>query len=54
MEFWNELVDKTGVICTPGTAFGPMGEGYVRFALVLPPEQLEEIVDIIDKSGILK
>lgn len=54
MEFWNELVDKTGVICTPGTAFGPMGEGYVRFALVLPPEQLEEIVDVIDKSGILK
>jgi len=54
MEFWNELVDKTGVICTPGTAFGPMGEGYVRFALVLPPEQLKEVVDIIDKSGILK
>jgi LL-diaminopimelate aminotransferase len=54
MEFWEALVDKTGVICTPGTAFGPMGEGYVRFALVLPPEKLEEIVDVIDKSGILK
>lgn len=54
MDFWDELVDKTGVICTPGTAFGPMGEGYVRFALVLPPEQLEEVVDVIDKSGILK
>lgn len=53
MEFWNELVDRTGVICTPGTAFGPMGEGYVRFALVLPCEQLIEIVDVIDKSGIL-
>ncbi len=54
MEFWEELVDKTGVICTPGTAFGPMGEGYVRFALVLPTEELNEIVDVIDKSGILK
>ena len=54
MEFWEELVDKTGVICTPGTAFGPMGEGYVRFALVEPEEILEEIVDVIDKSGILK
>ncbi len=54
MAFWEELVDKTGVICTPGTAFGPMGEGYVRFALVLPPEKLEEIVDVIDKSGLLK
>ena len=54
MEFWEELVDKTGVICTPGTAFGPMGEGYVRFALVLPEEKLNEIVDVIDKSGIFK
>ncbi len=54
MEFWEELVDKTGVICTPGTAFGPMGEGYVRFALVLPKEKLDEIVDVIDKSGILR
>ncbi|MBR2861650.1 MAG: aminotransferase class I/II-fold pyridoxal phosphate-dependent enzyme [Clostridia bacterium] len=54
MEFWEELVDKTGVICTPGNAFGPMGEGYVRFALVLPAEKLTEIVDVIDKSGVLK
>lgn len=54
MEFWEELVDKTGVICTPGTAFGPMGEGYVRFALVLPENILNEIVEVIDKSGILK
>ena len=54
MAFWEQLVDRTGVICTPGTAFGPMGEGYVRFALVLPVEQLNEIVEVIDKSGILK
>lgn len=36
-QFVMELMDKTGVICTPGDAFGSMGEGYVRFALVLPP-----------------
>lgn len=35
-QFVMELMDKTGVICTPGDAFGSMGEGYVRFALVLP------------------
>ena len=52
-KFCAELMDKTGVICTPGTAFGTLGEGYVRFALVRPPEQLEEIVGIIEKSGIL-
>lgn len=53
-EFCIELMERTGVICTPGHAFGSLGEGYVRFALVLPPEKLQEIVRVIDESGILK
>lgn len=53
-EFAMELMEKTGVICTPGSAFGSMGENYVRFALVLPPEKLKEMIDVIDKSGILR
>ena len=52
-EFCMELMDKTGVICTPGSAFGSLGEGYVRFALVLPVEQIEEAVNRIAESGIL-
>ena len=52
-QFAMELMEKTGVICTPGSAFGSMGEGYVRFALVLPPEELEEMISVIDRSGIL-
>ena len=31
-----------------------MGEGYVRFALVLPPEKIREMIEVIDQSGILK
>jgi len=54
MDFWNALVDKTGVICTPGNAFGPKGEGYVRFALVSTVERLQEIVDVIGKSGVIR
>lgn len=53
-EFCMELMEKTGVICTPGDAFGSMGEGYVRFALVLPVETIHEVVRVIDESGILK
>jgi hypothetical protein len=30
-----------------------MGEGYVRFALVLPTYELEEMVDVIKESGVL-
>lgn len=53
-EFVLELMDKTGVICVPGESFGEMGQGYVRFALVVPPERMEEAVRRIDESGILK
>jgi LL-diaminopimelate aminotransferase len=53
-DFVYELMDKTGLICTPGSAFGERGEGYVRFALVLPVETIDRMISIVDKSGILK
>jgi len=53
-EFVFELIEKSGVVCTPGDSFGSLGEGYVRFALVKPVEEIEKIVDVIDKSGVLK
>ena len=52
-EFCMELMEKSGVICTPGSSFGSLGEGYVRFALVLPEEELQAAVESIRKSGIL-
>ena len=53
-EFCMELVERTGVLCTPGYAFGPLGEGYVRFALVLPVQEIENLIRAIDESGILR
>jgi len=53
MRFCMDLIDRAGVICTPGASFGPMGEGYVRFALVLPAEKLKEVVEAVRDSGIL-
>ena len=53
-DFGVELMEKTGVIVVPGSAFGAQGEGYVRFALVVPPERMAEAVRRIDQSGILK
>ena len=47
-----ELMEKAGVIVTPGASFGPHGEGYVRFALVLPPDKIREVIDAIRRSGI--
>ncbi len=53
-EFCMELIDKTGIFVTPGTAFGTLGEGYVRFALTKTVEEFEEIIKIIGDSGVLK
>lgn len=52
-EFCMDLMEKTGVISTPGSAFGSLGEGYVRFALVLPVPVINEAVNRIKESGIL-
>ena len=51
--FVEKLMDTTGVIGTPGTAFGPAGEGYIRFALVKTAEEFKNIVDIIGRNGAL-
>lgn len=53
-EFCMKLVQEAGVLCTPGDAFGKLGEGYVRFALVLPEEELKKVVQAVADSGILK
>lgn len=53
MEFCMKLVEECGVLCTPGCSFGPMGEGYVRFALTIPPERITEAVQAIKDGGIL-
>ena len=47
-----ELMERAGVIVTPGASFGPSGEGYVRMALVMPPERLREVVAAIAAAGI--
>ncbi len=53
-QFVMELFDKAGVLVTPGSAFGPSGEGYVRMALVQDEEALHEMIEAIDASGILR
>ncbi|MBQ9133218.1 MAG: aminotransferase class I/II-fold pyridoxal phosphate-dependent enzyme [Clostridia bacterium] len=53
MAFCMRLVEECGVLCTPGCSFGPMGEGYVRFALTMPPEKIQAAVEEIRESGIL-
>ena len=50
--FVRDMLDKTGVLVTPGSAFGPSGEGYVRMALVQSEEDMQRIVEAVKQSGI--
>ena len=54
LEFVKTLFEKTGVLVTPGSAFGPSGEGHVRMALVQDEDAIALAVQRIDGSGILK
>lgn len=49
-----ELLERAGVLVTPGSAFGPSGEGYVRMALVQDEDVMERGIRAIEESGILK
>lgn len=53
-DFAMDLVSKAGVIVTPGSAFGPSGEGHVRLALVQDEDLLAQAVQAVEASGILK
>ncbi len=54
VEFVMELLEKSGVLCTPGSSFGSLGKGHVRFALTMPVEQINEAVQAVAASGMIK
>jgi LL-diaminopimelate aminotransferase len=49
MGFVKHLLNRAGVLATPGNGFGDAGEGYVRFALTAPVEKIHEAVERIEK-----
>ncbi len=53
-KFTFDLLKMAGVLCVPGASFGIHGEGYVRMALVQPTEKINQAIEAIRLSGILK
>ena len=51
-EFAMDVVNKTGVVVSPGISFGDIGEGYVRAALVVPEDRLCQALERMEKAGI--
>ncbi|MBS8263739.1 LL-diaminopimelate aminotransferase [Mesobacillus boroniphilus] len=48
-DFAFKLIDEEGIVVVPGDAFGKQGEGYVRIAMVQPPERLTEASQRVNK-----
>jgi len=51
LEFTAELLDKTGVVVSPGSGFGQAGEGYVRVALCVSEDRLREAARRMNEAG---
>jgi LL-diaminopimelate aminotransferase len=45
VSFSTHVLDRAGVFLTPGNAYGPSGEGYVRLSLTVPDERIHEAVN---------
>ena len=51
-EFALDVLQKTGVVITPGNAFGEAGEGYVRISLIADRDRLGEVLKRFKQAGI--
>jgi LL-diaminopimelate aminotransferase len=51
-DFALDVLQKTGVVLTPGNAFGIGGEGYVRVSLVADCDRLGEVLRRLKQAGI--
>ena len=49
--FTAHLLEKAGIVTTPGNGFGASGEGYIRMTVCTTKERLAEAVERIKKAG---
>ena len=48
--FAERVLEQTGVVVAPGSAYGAAGEGYVRIALTQPADRLAEAMGRLLKA----
>jgi len=51
-DFAAKVLQETGVVITPGTGFGPSGEGYVRLSLTVNGDRLAEALQRIERLSL--
>jgi LL-diaminopimelate aminotransferase len=43
--FAEEVLEQAGVVVSPGSSYGPNGEGFFRISLTVPDDRLTEAVE---------
>ena len=49
-QFFDLLLEKAGVVCTPGAGFGRCGQGYIRISAFNSRENVEKALDRIESA----
>lgn len=52
--FCQNLLERTGIVATPGVGFGQYGEGYIRFSITQPTALIEKAANRLMKIGKVK
>jgi LL-diaminopimelate aminotransferase len=48
-DFFDMLLKKAGVVCTPGSGFGKCGEGYIRISAFNSHENVQKAMGMISR-----
>ncbi|WP_294557982.1 LL-diaminopimelate aminotransferase [uncultured Mailhella sp.] len=49
-DFFDLMLEKAAVVCTPGAGFGASGEGYARFTAFNSPENTKKALERLEKA----
>jgi LL-diaminopimelate aminotransferase len=49
--YCEHVIERTGVVLTPGAVYGPAGEGWFRISLTTPDDRLVEAVERLGTLG---
>ncbi|PIP15643.1 MAG: LL-diaminopimelate aminotransferase, partial [bacterium (Candidatus Ratteibacteria) CG23_combo_of_CG06-09_8_20_14_all_48_7] len=47
-DFSSSLLEKFGILTTPGIGFGPDGEGFIRFSVTLSADRIREAINRLE------
>ncbi|MDM7935546.1 MAG: LL-diaminopimelate aminotransferase [Methanothrix sp.] len=51
IDYARALLERTGIVATPGVGFGEHGEGYIRFSITQPTERIKQAAERLERMA---